>query len=95
MNNALRRKRVTVFDYPDGTLSIKYEGTSLPYQAFDKVGHVKQADIVSNRRLGAVLAFAKAQQEKEGLQRSKNGLGRRGQRRIGSKTRKKNPAVPA
>jgi len=94
LTNELRRKRVTVFDYPDGTIAIKYEGVSLPCSAFDKIGNVKQADIVSNKRLGAVLAFAQEQQAKVGLQRSKKAPGRRGQRLIDTEaTRQKNPAV--
>ena len=94
LTNDLRRKRVTIFDYPDGTISIKYEGVSLPYSAFDKVGNVKQADIVSNKRLGAVLAYAKEQQEQLGLERSKKAPKRRGQNRIADDTnRKQNPAV--
>jgi len=31
----LRRKKAMVFDYPDGTISIKLEGRSLPYSTFD------------------------------------------------------------
>ena len=70
------------------------EGISLPYSAFDKVGHVKQADIVSNKRLGAVLAFAREQQEALGLQRSKKAPGRRGQARIRDDAKRQpNPAL--
>lgn len=92
--NDLRRKQVTVFDYPDGTIAIRYDGVSLPYSAFDKVGKVKQADIVSNKRLGAVLAFAKEKQKELGLGRSKKGPGRRGQKQIHKEgQRKTNPAI--
>ena len=94
LTSNLRRKRVTVFDYPDGTISIKRDGIPLPYSAFDKVGNVKQADIVDNKRLGAVLAFAKERQEELGAQRSAKAPGRRGQSRIGQEgTRQNNPAV--
>lgn len=82
LTNDLRRKKVTLFDYPDGTIAIRYAGVSLPYSAFDKVGKIKQADIVSNKRLAAVLTYAKEQQEKLGLERSKNAPGRRGQKQI-------------
>jgi len=51
-----------VYDYPDGTVTIKYEGTELPYSVFDKVRQVKQADIVSNKRLGSILQLVKEQQ---------------------------------
>ena len=57
LTNELRRKRVTFFDFPDGSIDIRHEGVSLPYSTFDKIGKVKQADIVDNKRLGAVLAM--------------------------------------
>ena len=49
-------KRVTVVDYPDGRLSIRYKGIELAYRTFDKLRQVSQAEIVENKRLGAVLA---------------------------------------
>ena len=36
-------KRVTVFDYPDGRLSIRYRGVELAYRTFDKIQTVDQA----------------------------------------------------
>jgi hypothetical protein len=33
---SLARKRVTVVDYPDGRLAIRYHGVDLPYRTFDK-----------------------------------------------------------
>ena len=33
---SLTRKRVTVIDYPDGQLAIRYNGVDLPYRTFDK-----------------------------------------------------------
>jgi len=55
----LQRKKVRVFDYPDGTITIRYESTALPYSVFDKVRQVKQADFISNKRLGSVLQLVK------------------------------------
>ena len=52
----LRRKRVTVVDYPDGRLAIRYRGLDLPYTTFDKLRQVSQATIVENKHLGAVLS---------------------------------------
>ena len=63
LTDHLKHREVTLFDYPNGTIAIRHEGVSLFYSAFDKAGKIKQADIVSNKRLGAVLAFAKVQQE--------------------------------
>lgn len=78
----LRRKKVRVHDYPDGTLAIKYQGAGLPYSVFDKVRQVKQADVVSNKRLGAVLKYVQEQQETQAVERSKKAPKRRGQRSV-------------
>jgi Homeodomain-like domain len=55
-------KRVTVVDYPDGRLSIRYRGVELAYRTFDKIRQVSQAAIVENKQLGAALAFIRDQQ---------------------------------
>ncbi len=90
----LQRKKIRVYDYPDGTVAIKYEGTDLPYSVFDKVRQVKQADIVSNKRLGSVLKLVKEQQKTKSIERSKAAPQRRGQKRICKETyRKINPAA--
>ena len=90
----LRRKKVRVHDYPDGTIAIKYDGADLPYSVFDKVRQVKQADIVSNKRLGAVLKHVQEQQQIQAVERSKKAPVRRGQRRSASERfREANPAV--
>ena len=90
----LQRKRVRVFDYPDGMVAIKYQGTELPYSVFDKVRQVKQVDIVSNKRLGSVLQLAKKQQKAKSIERSKSAPQRRGQKRIRKETyRAVNPAT--
>src|SRR3984957_2124200 len=58
----LRRKRVTVVDYPDGRLAIRYRGLDLPYTTFDKLRQVSQATIVENKHLGAVLSHIRERQ---------------------------------
>jgi len=55
-------KRVTVVDYPDGRLAIRYRGVELAYRTFDKVRQVSQAAVVENKQLGAALAFIRDQQ---------------------------------
>jgi transposase len=55
-------KRVTVMDYPDGRLAIRYRGVELAYRTFDKIRQVSQAAIVANKQLGAALAFIRDQQ---------------------------------
>ena len=75
----LRRKRVTVVDYPDGRLAIRYRGLDLPYTTFDKLRQVSQAEIVENKRLGAVLAVIREQQIARAEPRSKKAPRRRDQ----------------
>jgi hypothetical protein len=55
-------KRVTVVDYPDGRLAIRYRGVHLAYRTFDKLRQVSQATIVENKQLGAALALIREQQ---------------------------------
>jgi hypothetical protein len=69
----LRRQRLCVHDYPDGTVAIKYQGVDLPYRVFDKVRHVEPADIASNKRLGAALQYAQDQQREHPVTRSYQG----------------------
>ena len=45
-------------------------GVELSYAVFDKLRHVRQADIVSNKRLGTVLQMIKKEQEKRDEKRS-------------------------
>jgi hypothetical protein len=54
---------VTVFDYFDGSIKIKWQQRELPYRIFDKIQKVDQGEIVSNKRLGAVLNYIKEKQE--------------------------------
>ena len=58
-------KYVDTFAFPDGRLEIRWKGMSLPYSAFDKDQRVTHAAITENKRLGAVLEFIKAEQEKD------------------------------
>ena len=72
-------KRVTVVDYPDGRLSIRFKGVELAYRTFDKVRHVDQGAIADNKRLGAVLAMIRDEQLRRGPER-RSGPRRRDQR---------------
>src|SRR5271168_3160176 len=67
----LRRKRVTVVDYPDGRLAIRYRGLDLPYTTFDKLRQVSQATIVENKHLGAVLSHIRERQIERAEARSR------------------------
>src|SRR5216683_1964153 len=75
----LRRKRVTVIDYPDGRLAIGYRGRDLPYTTFDKLRQVSQASIVENKHLGAVLSYIREQQIERAEARSQSAPRRQGQ----------------
>ena len=72
-------KRVTVVDYPDGRLAIRYRGVELDYRTFDKIQQVDQGAIVENKRLGAALAFIRKEQLRRGPER-RSGPRRRDQR---------------
>jgi hypothetical protein len=61
-NQRLAGRRVTVVDFPDGRIKIRYEGRELVYREFDKLTHVHQGEVVSNKRLGAALSFIAEQQ---------------------------------
>ena len=62
-------KRVTVFDYPDGRLSIRHNGVELAYRTFDKMRQVDQGAIADNKHLGAVLAIIRDEQLRRGPKR--------------------------
>lgn len=72
-------KRVTVVDYPDGRLAIRYRGVDLGYRTFDKIRQVSQAAIVENKQLGAALAFIREQQLARAEARSRKAPRRRDQ----------------
>ena len=65
-------KKVMIYDYPDGMLSIQHCGESFEYSIFDKLRHVQQGEVVSNKRLGAVLAAAKRSQDEREKEPSRN-----------------------
>jgi Winged helix-turn helix len=74
-------KRVTVIDYPDGRLAIRYRGVELAYRTFDKIRQVSQASIVENKHLGAALAFIRQEQLRREPER-RSGPRRRDQRDV-------------
>ena len=80
ITRSLARKRVTVVDYPDGRLAIRYNGVDLPYRTFDKRPQVNQAAIIENKRLGPILAYIAEQQKQLDMSRSAKAPRRRGQK---------------
>ena len=74
-------RRVTVVDYPDGRLSIRYRGVEVAYRTFDKIRQVDQGAIADNKRLGPLLAMIRDQQQRcEPGHRSQRAPRRRDQR---------------
>jgi hypothetical protein len=57
-------KYVETYVFADGRIDIRWKGISLAWRAFDhNQQRVTHAAIAENKRLGEVLAYAKAQQE--------------------------------
>ncbi len=53
---------MTVFDYTDGRLAIRYRGVDLAYRTFDKIRQVSHSAIIENKQLGTALASIRDQQ---------------------------------
>jgi transposase len=65
----LARRRVTVFDYPDGRLEIRHGGRALPYITFDKLPHVpRPTPVVERKELDEAIGKAKAVQSRRGAE---------------------------
>jgi transposase len=63
---AAAKKRVTVVEYEDGRVSIRFQGVALAARPFHKDGCVTQGAIVENKLLsGALIEIRKRQQQKE------------------------------
>lgn len=86
----LKRKKVRIYDYPDGTVEIRHDGRPLPFSIFDKVSAVNPTEIVNNKRLGVVLQYVQEKQKEIGYKRSQNAPSRKGQ---AQEARKLNPAA--
>jgi len=65
----LRGRMCRVYADARGRVEVRREGRSLPFRAFNKLRRVTQADIVSNKRLGAVLTKIQANQRERDQQR--------------------------
>lgn len=55
VTRTLMRKRVWIYDFPDGRVEVRYNGKSLPYTTFDRVARIDQGPIVENKRLSEAL----------------------------------------
>jgi hypothetical protein len=66
---SLRGRSCRVHADADGRVEIRCEGQRLPFRAFEQLRRVTQADIVSNKRLGAVLTQIQADQRERDEER--------------------------
>jgi len=90
-------EKITIYDFPEGTLAFKYGYRSLKYQMFDKLECLDQGQIIDNKRLGAVLRLAHSKMnklERDGKrERSKKMPKRRTQARVQEQLRAINPVL--
>ena len=62
ITRALPRKKVTVYDFPDGRIEARHQGLALPYRTFDRITRVDQGAIVENKRLSEALEMCRKMQ---------------------------------
>jgi len=62
ITRALARKKVTVYDFPDGRIEVRHQGLALPYRTFDRITRIDQGAIVENKRLSEALEMCRAMQ---------------------------------
>jgi len=65
LTRGLVGKYVDVYEYGCGRIQVRAKGVALPHVIFDLDQRVTHAAITENKRLGAVLAHIKAEQEKQ------------------------------
>ena len=70
LTRTLIHKYIDVFDYPDGRIEIRADGTTLPYVRYDRLPQVDQGAIVENKRLGHALQIANLVQRQRDNRRS-------------------------
>lgn len=63
LTKRLVRKKVEIYDYPDGRIEIRHQGLALPYRTFDRIRRVDQGAIVENKRLSEALEYCRKLQE--------------------------------
>ena len=59
----LAGRRAQIYEWEDGHLDVVMDGRSLPFRVFDTRGHVSQAAVLENKRLGAALAHVQELQQ--------------------------------
>lgn len=70
-NRALRRNKIMLHEYPDGSISLNYRNKAINFsKLYDKVKPVEQGAVVPNERLDHIINFLKEKQEKLQFKRS-------------------------
>jgi transposase len=70
MTRKLIGKYIQVYEYPDGRIELRADGTALPCTIYDRYPEVDQGAIVENKRLGHVLQVAQLVQQQRDSRRS-------------------------
>lgn len=69
-NRALRRNKIMLHEYPDGSITLNYQGKSIGFtKLYDKVEPVEQGMVVPNERLDSIIDFLKEKQAKRQVKR--------------------------
>lgn len=96
-NTRIAGEKITVFDYPDGSIAFRHLHRSLYCRVFDKLACIDQGAVVDNKRLGAVLRLAQQKQdelEEEGKRMRSQKMPRRSaQKRVLEELRAINPVL--
>jgi len=58
VNRGLIHHYLDVYEYPDGRIEIRANGTALAYRQYDRLSDMDQGAVVDNKRLGHVLEVA-------------------------------------
>lgn len=73
INRHLIGKYIEVYDYPDGRIELRGDGTGpIPYSIYDRLSEVNQGVVVENKRLGHVLQVAQLVQAQRDNRRSRS-----------------------
>ncbi|KIE04847.1 hypothetical protein NF27_FO00020 [Candidatus Jidaibacter acanthamoeba] len=70
-NRKLRRKKIMLHEYSDGSISLNYEGKKIKFnQLYDRVNLIEQGKTVPNERLDAMMTIIKEMQKGKEYKRS-------------------------
>jgi transposase len=72
-------KYVEVYEYPDGRIEVRANGSALPYTIYDRLSDVDQGAVVENKRLGHILQVAQLVQEQRDSRRGRSAPARTNQ----------------